>query len=109
MPVVRLFLPCTGFSWLLSEIDPYELDVAFGLCDLGMGCPELKKISLSELEELQHPYWDISVESDVHFRAKYPISVYAEAALIVDRITEDDKALESQNLKSTPNSKPLIL
>ena len=39
-PVVKLFTPDANATWLLSEIDPEEPDIAFGLCDLGMGSPE---------------------------------------------------------------------
>jgi hypothetical protein len=40
-PVVKLFTPWGGANWLLTEIEPDEPDLAFGLCDLGMGFPEL--------------------------------------------------------------------
>ncbi|EHM53476.1 DUF2958 domain-containing protein, partial [Cardiobacterium valvarum] len=39
MPVVHLAVPGHEHHWLLSEID--DDDIAFGLCDLGMGFPEL--------------------------------------------------------------------
>src|SRR5919205_4246296 len=40
-PVVKLFTPDANATWLLSEIDPEDPDSAFGLCGLGLGCPEL--------------------------------------------------------------------
>ena len=36
-PVVKLFTPDAGCAWLLSEVDPDDNDIAFGLCDLGVG------------------------------------------------------------------------
>src|SRR5262249_49591414 len=48
-PVVKLFTPDAGATWLLTEIDPADPDIAFGLCDLGVGCPELGAVSLSEI------------------------------------------------------------
>lgn len=33
-PVVKLFTPDASATWLLSGIDPYNQDIAFGLCDL---------------------------------------------------------------------------
>jgi Protein of unknown function (DUF2958) len=39
-PVVKLFNPCGAATWLLTEIDPDDETVAWGLCDLGMGFPE---------------------------------------------------------------------
>jgi|HubBroStandDraft_1064217.scaffolds.fasta_scaffold42267_2 hypothetical protein len=50
LPVVKLFMPECGFVWLLTEVDPEQPDIAFGLSDLGMGCPELDSVSLSEIE-----------------------------------------------------------
>jgi hypothetical protein len=38
-----------GATKLLTEIDPGDDDTAFGLCDLGLGCPEVGYVSLSEL------------------------------------------------------------
>jgi hypothetical protein len=48
-PVVKLFTPDAGATWLLTEIDSDDEDIAFGLCDLGLGYPELGMVSLSEL------------------------------------------------------------
>jgi len=39
LPVVKLFTPDAGCTWLLTEIDPQDEDLAFGLCDLGLGFP----------------------------------------------------------------------
>ena len=48
-PIVKLFTPWGGATWLISEIDPEDTDIAFGLADLGMGCPEMGGIYLPEL------------------------------------------------------------
>lgn len=40
-PVVKLFTPDAGATWLLTELDPEDDDLAFGLMDLGLGEPEL--------------------------------------------------------------------
>lgn len=53
LPVVKLFTPDANCTWLLSELDPDEPDIAFGLCDLGMGCPELGSVRISELESVR--------------------------------------------------------
>ena len=55
MPVVKLFTPWGSATWLLSEIDPDEQDIAFGLCDLGVGTPELGSVSIAELLALKGP------------------------------------------------------
>ncbi len=48
-PVVKLFTPWANGTWLLSELSPSDPDIAFGLCDLGQGTPDLGYVSLSEL------------------------------------------------------------
>ncbi|WP_212598270.1 DUF2958 domain-containing protein [Sphingopyxis granuli] len=40
-PVVKLFTPDAGATWLISECDPQEPDILYGLCDPGLGEPEL--------------------------------------------------------------------
>lgn len=92
-PVVHLHIPGTNCSWLLSELIPNnEPDIAFGLCDLGMGFPELGSVSLSELESVRKGK-SFAVERDENFEAEYPMSVYAEAARNAQEITTDHFAL----------------
>lgn len=92
IPVVKLFTPDAGATWLLTEIDPDEPTHAFGLCDLGHGFPELGYVSLSELSVLRGPL-GLAVERDKYFEAVYPISIYAEAARNAERIVTDQKTL----------------
>jgi hypothetical protein len=77
-PVVKLFTPARACVWLLTELDPHDPDIAFGLCDLGMGFPELGSVSLSELIAVRGEL--VWVERDIHFVADAPLSVYAERA-----------------------------
>jgi hypothetical protein len=79
LPVVKLFTPDAGCTWLLTELDPEDPDIAFGLCDLGMGCPELGSVRISELESLRGPL-RLAVERDLHFVATKTISAYADEA-----------------------------
>jgi hypothetical protein len=83
--IVKLFTPDAGATWLLSELDPDDPDIAFGLCDLGLGFPELGYVSLSALEELRGPR-GLPVERDRHFTAKKPMSEYARDAHAQGRI-----------------------
>ncbi|HEV8414176.1 MAG TPA: DUF2958 domain-containing protein [Bryobacteraceae bacterium] len=78
-PVVKLFTPDAGCTWLLTEIDPEDPDIAFGLCDLGMGFPELGSVSLTELATVRGGL-GLPVERDLHFQAKKPLSAYAAEA-----------------------------
>ena len=84
-PVVKLFCPWGAATWLLTEIDPEDPDIAFGLCDLGMGFPELGNVSLKELESVTGP-GGLTIERDIHFRADKPLSAYAEEARLHQRI-----------------------
>ena len=92
LPVVKLFTPDAQCTWLLSELDPDEPDIAFGLADLGMGCPELGSVSISELESVRGPL-GLAIERDLHFAAMHTLSVYARAAWNEAAITECPKAL----------------
>lgn len=92
IPVVKLFTPDARCTWLLTELDPEDPDIAFGLCDLGMGCPELGSVTLSELESVRGGL-GLPIERDLHFAATHPLSVYARAAWNAAAITEDEKAL----------------
>ncbi|THU42062.1 DUF2958 domain-containing protein [Niastella caeni] len=104
-PVIKLFMPGTGCTWLITELDPEEPDLAFGLCDLGMGFPELGYVSLDEISSVK-TRWGLGVERDLHFEAKYPISVYASAARSRDCITEDDTILSRFLKKKPPGCTP---
>lgn len=84
-PVVKLFTPDAGATWLLTEIDPDDEDRAFGLCDLGLGYPELGYVSLSELEALRGKL-RLPIERDEWFVAQSDLSSYAASARIAGRI-----------------------
>jgi len=80
VPVVKLFTPDANATWLLTEIDPGDEDAAFGLCDLGLGCPEVGYVSLLELAAVRGRL-GLPVECDRHFRPDKPLSAHARAAL----------------------------
>lgn len=84
-PVVKLFTPDAGATWLLTEIDPEDPDIAFGLCDLGLGCPEIGSVSLSELAEVRGRL-GLPVERDRHFKPNRTLSAYADEARALGRI-----------------------
>ena len=83
-PVVKLFTPDGAATWLLTELDANG-DLAFGLCDLGFGCPELGYVSLTELRAVRGKL-GLPVERDAHFDADRPIAAYAEDARTHGRI-----------------------
>lgn len=87
VPVVKLFNPVGAATWLLSELDPENPDIAFGLCDLGMGSPELGYVSISEIMSVRLPL-GLHIERDQWFDAEgKPMSWFAEDARAKGRIT----------------------
>ena len=88
VPVVKLFYPASAATWLLTEVEPEEPDIAWGLCDLGMGFPEFGTVSLQELAELKG-FAGLRIERDRFFKAKAPISRYIEAARSAGQIVEN--------------------
>jgi hypothetical protein len=83
-PVVKLFTPDGNATWLLTELDPNG-HLAFALCDLGLGEPELGYVSLTELEAVRGPL-GLGIERDFHFDADKNLSAYAEDARQAGRI-----------------------
>lgn len=84
-PVVKLFTPDAGATWLISECDPDEPDRLFGLCDLGLGHPELGYVSLAEIVDVRGRL-GLPVERDLYFVADKPLSAYAAEAQAKGRI-----------------------
>lgn len=84
-PVVKLFCPWGAATWLLSELDPDAPDIAFGLCDLGMGSPELGSVSLSEIAAIRGP-GGLTIERDQHFKPTKSLTAYAAEARLAGRI-----------------------
>ena len=85
-PVVKLFTPAGGCTWLLSELDPDDNDTCFGLCDLGMGEPELGNVSLRELATVRNRLGLLAVERDRYVNLDKPLSVYTAWARFARRI-----------------------
>ncbi|WP_343207381.1 DUF2958 domain-containing protein [Agrobacterium rosae] len=78
IPVVKWFTPWGAATWLITEMEQ-DGDTCFGLCDLGVGEPELGYVSLREVMSIVGPY-GLKIERDEHFRPTNPRSVYAAAA-----------------------------
>ena len=78
-PVVKLFTPDAQATWLLTELDPADGDLAFGLCDCGLGEPELGYVSLAELAGVRGPL-GLPIERDMHFEADKGLAAYSEEA-----------------------------
>lgn len=84
-PVLRCFTPDANATWLFTELDPSDEDTLFGLCDLGLGEPELGYVSLSELQTVRGRF-GLHVERDLHFKATQTLSAYLAQAQDAQRI-----------------------
>jgi hypothetical protein len=86
-PVVKLFTPDAHAVWLLTELDPTDGDTAYGLCDVGIGAPELTYVKLSDLAAVRGPK-KLPVTRDVHFKPARQISEYAAKASLDGSIND---------------------
>ena len=77
-PVVKFFGGGSA-TWLFTEYNPEER-IYFGLCDLGMGSPELGYVSRDELESLRFKPFGLGVERDLYWQADKTLSEYADEA-----------------------------
>ena len=84
-PVVKFF-GGSSCTWLITEIDPNYENLLYGLCDLGMGSPELGYVSLQELESIKFPPFGLGVERDRYFKADKTLSQYHNEAIEAHRI-----------------------
>ncbi len=82
-PVLKLFNPCGAATWLFTEMD--QDGILYGLCDLGMGFPELGYASLEEIESVRLPF-GLKIERDMHFTANKSLKEYADEANELGRI-----------------------
>ena len=92
VPVVKFFNPCGAGTWLITEMMADEPGILFGLCDLGMECPELGTVLLSELQSVKG-LLGLGIERDLWFRPRFTLAAFAEAAISLGRITEDEREL----------------
>ena len=76
-PVVKLFTPDAQCTWLLTELG--NDDIAYGLCDLGMGSPEIGFVCLYELRVVRGKL-GLPIERDEHFEADKTLFAYAAEA-----------------------------
>ena len=103
-PVLKIFSPAGSATWLILSIEKDE-DTMFGLCDLGMGFPELGYVSLQELRETDVPIrlringenevkLSLPLERDLYFQPTHALEVYTEASRKHDCITEQHEQLD---------------
>jgi hypothetical protein len=78
-PYLKLFNPTGAATWLLSEIEYGSIDsgdaIFFGLCDLGMGEPELGSVAMQELASVKLPF-GLSIERDLNWEPTKTLTEY---------------------------------
>jgi hypothetical protein len=84
--IVSLSSANEAFGKLLIELDPDRPSIAFGLCDLGLGCPELGSVSLEEIASVRGPM-ALAVERDEHYPETRTLSELARLARRAGRIS----------------------
>lgn len=82
-PVVKVFNPMGSATWLLSSLD--EEGRLFGLCDLGMGFPEIGFVLKSEIEQFSNSF-GLGLERDKFFNPEYTLIEYTDIAREKGRI-----------------------
>jgi hypothetical protein len=78
-PYLKLFSPCGGATWLISEHNK-ETGLMFGLCDLGMGFVELGYVRLDELKAIKLPF-GLTIERDTSWKPKMTLNEYNDAVI----------------------------
>jgi hypothetical protein len=83
-PVVKFFNPAGAGTWLIASMDPHTR-VMFGLCDLGMGFPELGLVLFDELADYRSPF-GLGIERDLYWTPTKTLSEYTAEAMRAQRI-----------------------
>lgn len=90
-PHLKLFSPVGSGTWLISEIQSGSIEqgnaIFFGLCDLGMGEPEMGAVSMQELASVRLPF-GLGIERDLHWEPTKTLLEYAQEARAQGRIVE---------------------
>ena len=100
-PVLKIFAPIGASTWMIASMNPNDNDTMYGLCDLGLGSPELGYVPLSELQQIRIRFMagvEMELERDLYFEPKHSLAVYESAAHLNKGITEDPKLLDAASV-----------
>ena len=84
-PELKLFAPWGAATWLISEMDPEDENYLYGLCDMGMGSPEVGSVYLPELKKAEGPF-GLKIERDLHWTPEKTLTEYVDEAVDAGRI-----------------------
>lgn len=88
VPPALLFAPDGKARWMITELHPDFGDMGYGLCDLGIGLPEMGEVDLAQLDGPNGAFM-MAAERDGRYRPSpdLPVSrldrMAAEAGRIV--------------------------
>ena len=100
-PVLKIFSPIGAGTWMIASMNPNDNDTMYGLCDPGLGSPELGYVPLSELQQMRIPFMagvEMELERDLYFEPQHSLAVYDSAAYLNEGITEDPKLLDAASI-----------
>jgi hypothetical protein len=105
-PVVKwVDLLGTGSTWLITEVDPDEC-LAFGLCDLGMGFPEMGSVSIDEINGVKFGANQRIVKAD-DWKASQSLTHYANDARVAGCIVGEPES-PAYDLPPRMRLKPIL-
>lgn len=107
VPVVKLVLPDAQASWLLTWLDPTDVNMAFGLCDIGLGFPVTDRISISKLNNVKG-VTGMQVEQDTTFQPTQRFSLFQKAASVLGFITDDPRVITSATNQEVKQQYPKL-
>ncbi len=83
-PYLKLFDPTGSATWLITEYDK-TTQMLYGLCDLGMGFPELGYVSLDEIKSVKG-HFGLGIERDMYWTPDKTLREYTAIASANRRI-----------------------
>ncbi|GAA3913589.1 DUF2958 domain-containing protein [Chitinophaga oryziterrae] len=92
-PVAKLTMPGHAFSWLLTDIDPQDPNVGYGLYIEFDGFIAYGSVDLKELLTIKDEM-GFGIENDPSFNAKFSLEVYKSAHWWHGHLVEDEEMLQ---------------
>lgn len=105
IPAAKLYIPQTGYTWLLTELNPDNPTQGMGLIDLSGGYIYYGYISIDGIVNMGKQK-GIATRRDPYFTGKYPVKTYLQAALTYGFITDQEVLLAKWIPKEPPGLSP---
>jgi len=106
IPGAKLYIPMSGLTWLVTELNPNNPTKGFALIDDGNGVVTFDEIDIDDIIRLAVSKAN-HVKRDPYFSGKYPIRTYLNAALTYGFITDQEVLLSKWMPKMPPGLSPI--